>query len=138
MPETDFRCLEREVTEVSIDDPMVSQVVRLARRLGNIIFAKGPIDIITNGEKVVCVSTPGSQKRCGGQGDVLSGLIATLCHNANRNSIDLLEATVCASMLLRRCAYVAFCKKGRSLTTPDIIKVLPGVLSEAQSLSPGL
>ncbi|CAG9335535.1 unnamed protein product [Blepharisma stoltei] len=138
LPNQEYRCLEREITELPASDPMVSSSVRLARRLGNIIFQKGQIDIITNGEKVVCVSTPGSRKRCGGQGDILAGIIATLSHNATRNSLEMIDGVVAASMLMKRCAYVAFCKRGRSLTAPDIIKVLPEVVAEALSLDPSL
>lgn len=51
----------------------------LARKLGNVtIMQKGPTDIITNGEEVLKCDEEGGLKRCGGQGDILSGQIGTM------------------------------------------------------------
>lgn len=42
------------------------------------MLEKGAIDTISNGRKTHTVDTSGSLKRCGGQGDVLSGAAGTL------------------------------------------------------------
>ena len=39
---------------------------------------KGSVDTISNGSQTLTVDAPGSLKRCGGQGDVLSGAAGTL------------------------------------------------------------
>lgn len=49
----------------------------LAAALGNVtILQKGPTDVITNGVETVECNEEGGLKRCGGQGDVLSGTTA--------------------------------------------------------------
>lgn len=51
---------------------------KLAKAFGGLtIVQKGKQDIITNGENVLHCDTPGGLKRCGGQGDLLSGSIGT-------------------------------------------------------------
>jgi ATP-dependent NAD(P)H-hydrate dehydratase len=50
----------------------------LAESLGGVtILQKGPKDLITNGKLTKHVSEAGALKRCGGQGDILSGLTGT-------------------------------------------------------------
>ncbi|GAA5934216.1 hypothetical protein JCM1841_004700 [Sporobolomyces salmonicolor] len=44
---------------------------------GPTIFEKGRQDRITNGYKTLVNEVPGSSRRCGGQGDVLSGAVGT-------------------------------------------------------------
>ena len=43
---------------------------------GKIIFKKGLVDIITNGNSVILVCNDGSLKRCGGIGDILVGILS--------------------------------------------------------------
>ena len=51
----------------------------LARRLGGVtIIQKGPQDVISNGKETLIVEIEGGLKRCGGQGDVLTGCLGTL------------------------------------------------------------
>ena len=51
-------------------------VKRLAKRLENVtILKKGKIDIISDGQEVVCNQTEGSLKRCGGIGYFLTGTL---------------------------------------------------------------
>lgn len=45
---------------------------------GVTILEKGGKDAISNGKHTIFVDAPGSLKRCGGQGDVLSGAAGTL------------------------------------------------------------
>lgn len=51
-----------------------SQAKELAAALGGpVLLSKGPVDIITDGQQQLVVSADGSPRRCGGQGDVLTG-----------------------------------------------------------------
>ncbi|WOL11234.1 ATP-dependent (S)-NAD(P)H-hydrate dehydratase [Canna indica] len=51
-----------------------SQLLLLSSRIGGVtILRKGKSDFVSDGEAVHCVSTFGSCRRCGGQGDILSG-----------------------------------------------------------------
>ncbi|KAG6529304.1 hypothetical protein ZIOFF_011501 [Zingiber officinale] len=50
------------------------QLQLLSTKIGGVtILHKGKSDFISDGEAVHCVSTFGSPRRCGGQGDILSG-----------------------------------------------------------------
>jgi ATP-dependent NAD(P)H-hydrate dehydratase len=53
------------------------QVRAVSRALGGVtVVLKGVEDIISSGEDVYILREPGSPRRCGGQGDILSGSLA--------------------------------------------------------------
>ncbi|KAJ3240451.1 hypothetical protein HDU78_002300 [Chytriomyces hyalinus] len=58
------------------DNERVDAVNALSSRLGCCVVLKGEEDIVSNGTSV-CIRERGSPRRCGGQGDLLSGIIAT-------------------------------------------------------------
>jgi len=61
-------------------DP-IATTAHLARALnGPTVVRKGEMDIISNGTATYLCTEPGSLRRCGGQGDVLSGSAATWLH----------------------------------------------------------
>ncbi|KPM10874.1 hypothetical protein NH340_JMT05549 [Sarcoptes scabiei] len=118
------------------NDDAKSAVELLAKSLGNItIMRKGPSDIISNGLITHVCNEPGSARRCGGQGDLLSGAIATFNHwfhksfDSDTNAVSIqskytptILACLAASMMTRRCSRLAFQKHLRSTTTSDMIK----------------
>ena len=58
-----------------MEDPGIKPAADLARQMGVCLFVKGKVDVISDGNRIVCVGQPGSHKRCGGQGDVLVALL---------------------------------------------------------------
>lgn len=61
------------------DAPADSLASRISRELGDIvILQKGAQDIISNGPRTEINDVEGGLKRCGGQGDILSGTVGTL------------------------------------------------------------
>lgn len=49
--------------------------------LGNVtILSKGATDVVSNGRLAICCAGSGSNRRCGGQGDLLSGALAVFFH----------------------------------------------------------
>ncbi|KAK1167960.1 ATP-dependent (S)-NAD(P)H-hydrate dehydratase-like isoform X1 [Acipenser oxyrinchus oxyrinchus] len=104
-------------------------VVRLSQAMGNVtIVQKGEKDIISDGDKVIVCSHEGSSRRCGGQGDLLSGSLGVLAHWAfmsgpeKTNGLNpSLVAALGACTLTRQCNHQAFHKHGRSTTTTDMI-----------------
>ncbi|CAG9559693.1 unnamed protein product [Danaus chrysippus] len=83
------------------------------------------------------INTGGSGRRCGGQGDILSGSIATFLHWAinSSNKIEigvnvdkmlLLSSLSCfaAAKLVRLCNEKAFKAKGRSMLAVDMIEYI--------------
>ncbi|KAA8497854.1 ATP-dependent (S)-NAD(P)H-hydrate dehydratase [Porphyridium purpureum] len=104
-----------------------------------IIVEKGPRDIIASGDEreqapLVC-NEPGSLRRCGGQGDVLAGVLTCFAAmQAKRGqtdqgrsgvAVDLRLAAFAACTLVRASAAAAFEKKRRSMLTTDVIEHLP-------------
>lgn len=106
----------------------------LAKAFGGVtIIQKGPKDYISNGERTLVSDIEGGAKRSGGQGDTLTGSLATFLawrkayldriwdHD---NSLDEEElfmlAAFAGSSLTRECSRLAFAKKGRALQAGDL------------------
>jgi ATP-dependent NAD(P)H-hydrate dehydratase len=108
-------------------------VKALARALdGPTLLVKGPTDRITDGKTMYTVDEPGGLKRCGGQGDVLSGCTSTFLAwaqsvkelgklNVEEAKIPLLAAYG-ASTVTRRCSREAFKRQGRAMLAHDLIE----------------
>ncbi|KAL7210221.1 hypothetical protein ACSBR1_031729 [Camellia fascicularis] len=71
----EYKRLVQKVLECEVNDQAASeQLLSLAKRIGGVtILRKGKSDLISDGETVRSVSIYGSPRRCGGQGDILSG-----------------------------------------------------------------
>lgn len=100
--------------------------IALARKLNATLVKKGLYDIITNGDKVYIVKNPGSLKRTGGIGDILTGLINCYCAMAQKQKLIsdqnvIMECCLMGSFFCRESSRVAFEKFGYSMTAPDII-----------------
>ncbi|XP_036894260.1 ATP-dependent (S)-NAD(P)H-hydrate dehydratase isoform X2 [Sturnira hondurensis] len=104
-------------------------VLRLSQALGNVtVVQKGEQDVISDGKQVLECSLQGSNRRCGGQGDLLSGALGVLVHWAlhagpekTNGFSPLLVAAFGACSLTRQCNYQAFQRHGRSTTTTAMI-----------------
>ncbi len=104
----------------------------LSLALGNVtILNKGATDVASNGRLVVCCSGGGSNRRCGGQGDLLAGALAVLFHWAiafgdkgGAPAPPELLATYASCRLTRECARLAYSQNGRSTTTTDLVRLI--------------
>ncbi|XP_047611656.1 ATP-dependent (S)-NAD(P)H-hydrate dehydratase isoform X1 [Phacochoerus africanus] len=125
------------LSEAVLGDPLDGRdrrgaVLRLSQALGNVtVVQKGEQDVISDGAQVLECSHEGSSRRCGGQGDLLSGSLGVLVHWALRagpsktdGPSSLLVAALGACALTRQCSRQAFQKHGRSTTTTDMIAEL--------------
>lgn len=93
-------------------------------------------------KEVVVVRTPGGMKRCGGQGDILSGSVGAFlawakCYESGAfgdNAIPVsrmpILAAVGASMVTRTTSRLAFEEKGRSVVTQDMLKEIGGAFEK--------
>lgn len=106
---------------------------------GPVILEKGRADRITNGKEVLTCSSPGTLKRSGGQGDILTGTLSTLLawakifHNGEAVHAGapppetipeerlLLLAAYGAAETARKCSFEAFKKKGRAMMADDLL-----------------
>lgn len=122
-------------TESKANQDAKSVVEELAQTLGNItIIRKAQVDVVSNGKNTFMCNELGSARRCGGQGDLLSGSMGTFTfwsHSAfgsNQLTSSIYQqytptiiAALGASMLTRRCARLAFQLHGRSTITTNLI-----------------
>lgn len=98
---------------------------------GVTVLEKGPNDHIYDTllkERVECPSG-GTGRRCGGQGDLLAGVLSTFYFwaiDANETS-PATVACYAASVLAKACNKYAFEKKGRSMTASDMIQEIHNV-----------
>ncbi|XP_076312799.1 ATP-dependent (S)-NAD(P)H-hydrate dehydratase-like [Tachypleus tridentatus] len=133
----EFSRLYKAVTGENLGglEDLNKKVQVLSQKLGNVtVICKETNDIISDGETLTVCKEKGSPRRCGGQGDLLSGSLGTMMHWAHmahiHNQSELFNfpnwkpniiAAAGACMLTRRCSYLAFQKYSRSMTTTDMI-----------------
>ena len=136
----EFKYLYKSATgeDLNIESNFVKSVERAANSLGNVsILCKGPVDIITNGKQTATVGTPGSVKRCGGQGDILAGVCGAFLswYTARENAgvhgtaVVPVMAGIGGSILTRMVASEAGREFGVSLTTTSMVGLLPRVVN---------
>ncbi|KFY40536.1 hypothetical protein V495_05409 [Pseudogymnoascus sp. VKM F-4514 (FW-929)] len=106
----------------------------LAGKLGGVtVLRKGARDWISDGERTVVGDLEGGLKRSGGQGDTLTGSIATFLgwrkayldglweHDGELDEWELLAlAAFGGSCITRESSRLAFAKRGRSLQASDL------------------
>lgn len=111
-----------------------AKVEALARALGGVmIVQKGLKDNLSDGKVTLTVDLEGGKKRSGGQGDTLTGSIATflgwrkayldkIWDTGNKiNEEELVGLAVFGgSAITRECSRLAFAKRGRSLQASDL------------------
>jgi len=158
----EFKRLSEQL-DIDPSTPPKDRAAQVSRALGGVtIVQKGPEDIIctnTGGaseeeaklsqvepgestEEQVNVDVPGGLKRCGGQGDILSGTIGTTlawgkCYldgafgdkTLPASRIPLLAATG-GCMVTRTASRRAFAKEGRGVVTQDMLPEIGGAFSE--------
>lgn len=125
-------------------EPKCENVDKLSQSLGNVgIIVKGSKDIISDGTNHLESGAEFGLKRCGGQGDIMSGALgtffywATLAQKDNRSPLvqkvgPLCCAAYAASVLTRRCSKLAFEEFGRSMLASDMLSRIPRVIKELQ------
>ncbi|KAK7729999.1 hypothetical protein SLS53_009114 [Cytospora paraplurivora] len=111
-----------------------AKVEALARALGGVtIVQKGFKDFISDGETTLAVDLVGGKKRSGGQGDTLTGSIATFLgwrkayldglwdHGGKLPEEELVQlAAFGGASITRESSRLAFNKRGRSLQASDL------------------
>ncbi|KAM0437697.1 hypothetical protein ACHAPT_002062 [Fusarium lateritium] len=121
--------------DVGKDASETARVEALAKTLqGVTVIQKGPKDYISNGETTLTVDLQGGRKRSGGQGDTLTGSIATFLGwrkayldrlwDVGQDTLGEHELVGLAAFggaaITRECSRLAFAKKGRSLQASDL------------------
>uniref|UniRef100_A0A2P2K0P7 ATP-dependent (S)-NAD(P)H-hydrate dehydratase n=2 Tax=Rhizophora mucronata TaxID=61149 RepID=A0A2P2K0P7_RHIMU len=142
----EYKRLVQKVLSCEVTDQDAhGQLLSLSKRIGGVtILRKGKSDLISDGDIVKSVSNYGSPRRCGGQGDILSGSVAVFlswaCQHirilATEGHLNIspvnpaVMGCIAASALLRKAASLAFEKRKRSTLTSDIIECLGSSLED--------
>ncbi|KAI9332537.1 Ribokinase-like protein [Obelidium mucronatum] len=149
-------CKQMNIAE---EPDLSTRVSKLSKSLGGVmVVCKGSEDIISDGTNWVGVKESGSPRRCGGQGDILAGSIATFVSwtkgykqglytsstSVDEKSVDVesmdgtvtsvgLVALACAAacVLVRKASRRAFDMKGRATSATAMIEYLGQVFSES-------
>lgn len=128
-------------------EKLIEETQRLSQALGGVtIVRKGKQELIVKSENYLINELKGSNKRVGGQGDTLTGAIATLYNWSNNYSLGLwdipqndklerddanLLSIFAACSLVRVASSMAFEKYGRSMQTSNIHEFIPKAYQEA-------
>ncbi|CAM8915088.1 unnamed protein product [Rhodiola kirilowii] len=140
----EYRRLVQKVLKCEVnDEEAAEQLISLSKGIGGVtILRKGKSDYISDGTTVHSVSVNGSPRRCGGQGDILSGSVALFvswaCQHISGANGSLntkpgnpaVLGCIAGSALMRKAASLAFHSKKRSTLTTDIIEYLGESLEE--------
>ncbi|KAF2088286.1 H-hydrate dehydratase [Saccharata proteae CBS 121410] len=127
------RLAKSKSVDVSEGDPS-KLCEKLAKAFGGVtIIQKGKEDYISNGEFTLVSGGTGGLKRSGGQGDTLTGSLATLLawrnaylekiwdHDGSLSASELLALVAYGgSAITRECSRLAFEEKGRSMQAADL------------------
>ncbi|CAI5737466.1 unnamed protein product [Hyaloperonospora brassicae] len=118
----------RLVTDVDVAKAATIPPARLSEVLGYpVVIRKGSVDVISDGTITVENKECGCPRRCGGQGDILAGSIATFAawvkhaKLADFGGNPLLLAVYGGSLVTRASSCIAFGEHQRAMTAPDVL-----------------
>lgn len=135
------RLCEALKVDVGSDASETAKVETLARALDGVtVVQKGGRDYISNGKTTLAVDLEGGKKRSGGQGDTLTGSIATMLAwrrayldklwDVGKDPLDEDEMVGLAAFggccITKECSRLAFKKRGRSLQASDLTDEVHG------------
>jgi len=107
----------------------VSEVQKTAAELGAVILLKGPVDIISDEERLKLNFTGNPGMTVGGTGDVLSGIVGAFL----AQQIDPFEAAVAGAFVNGAAGDFVFEEKGYHMVSTDLIHWIPHVLNDPMS-----
>lgn len=126
----EFTRLAKSVLHRNLDPsicPDRETVADLAKALGHVtVLHKGAHDVISDGHLTEECQSGGSPRRCGGQGDLLAGVVATFLSWVHVSETELppspyVVAAWGASRLVRACGSETFALHGRSMSVQDLV-----------------
>jgi NAD(P)H-hydrate epimerase len=115
-----------EFAKLSGVDPTSEHVVAFAKARRAVVVLKGPVDVVTDGERTRYNHTGNPGMATGGTGDVLSGALAGL---AARN--DLFHAACAAAYLTGLAGDLVMETRGEFFTASDVVDMLGGAAMRA-------
>lgn len=105
-------------------DKRIAIVKSKAAEINVTVLLKGPVDIISDGNKVILNRTGTPAMTVGGTGDVLSGVVAALLSKG----ATPIEAAAAGAMVNGLAGELAESKYGLRILATDVIEELPSIL----------
>uniref|UniRef100_A0A6G3MER5 ATP-dependent NAD(P)H-hydrate dehydratase n=1 Tax=Henneguya salminicola TaxID=69463 RepID=A0A6G3MER5_HENSL len=110
---------------------------QVSERLNNCwVMLKDQTDIVTNSKYEFTNNLLGSPRRCGGQGDILCGFLATLCNWVSKNQSEKIceipkyaAVSLVSSYIMRSLCSKVYNEKGIGMITSDLINQIPYILT---------
>lgn len=148
-----YQALHKDSSQIDFLSASIDEskklVARCAENLGVTIMAKGLVDIINEKGIIDMVTdeTSGSNRRCGGQGDILAGLVMVYYHwiqqyNKREDSKNIEHPWAWAAYLgaitTRRCNELAYKQYSNGMLASHMINEIHLVLDELLELSASL
>lgn len=137
----EFKNLISTVLGINDNKPPEVNIEALCKEIGaNVtVVLKGKVDLICNVEKILQCKAEGSNRRCGGQGDILCGVLSTFAAWVSLRRIgemphitdkytDNILAGYSACCITRACNKAAYRVKARTMLTTDMISEFPKVV----------
>lgn len=114
-----------------ISNTKFSNFLNLLKSTPNLtILLKGRTDIILTQNKIRLIGIKGNPKRCGGQGDILSGLAAVYAHSSKVKGMGIIDGVSLASVVCRILGNKAFGNYGFAVTANLMVKDLVELATE--------
>ncbi len=106
-------------------EPDEENVKKIARKINAVIFLKGEIDIVTDGEMMKKNKSYHHQSMTrGGTGDLVTGAVAGLLSR----KVDPLHSAFLASYIIGTAGVTAFKRMGYSYLISDLVDIIPEIL----------
>lgn len=103
--------------------PTTENVVKMAKKFGVVVLLKGPVDIVSDGNKTVKIEGGNAGMTKGGTGDVLAGLVASFY---SKNNAFLSACS--ASYINKKAGESLFDRVGLYFNATDLVGEIPSVL----------
>ncbi|RKP06872.1 Ribokinase-like protein [Thamnocephalis sphaerospora] len=142
-----------EALDIPVPKPQDKDAAgQLSRALGGVtVVQKGSVDVVVSPDTTYTCDVTGSPRRVGGQGDVLSGLIAAFLawgqayqkkiweHDGTIAEKEIIPlACYAACLMTRECAQEAFKQHRRAMLASDMLAHIGGVFDRLFSEPPHL
>ncbi len=105
-------------------------VNEFSRKHAKTILLKGPVDIISDGERIAINKTHTPAMTVGGTGDVLTGICSALL----AKGLSPFDAACCAAFINGKAGILASEEKGLHITASDVVSKIPLAMKDFDSI----
>lgn len=104
--------------------PRISAIKKAAADSGIVVLVKGPVDVVSDGDRVGLNETHSAAMTVGGTGDVLTGITTALASKG----IEAFDAACCALYINGSAGVAAANELGLHITASDVVRHISEVM----------